>query len=65
MSRSYKSSSSGSGGMGLLGVLQVIFIVLKLCKVLTWSWWQVFIPTWINLGIIVIALIFIAWLKKK
>lgn len=59
------NNNSSGGGMGLLGVLQVVFIVLKLCKVITWSWWIVFTPLWINLGIVVIVLIFIAWLKKR
>lgn len=58
------SNNSSSGGMGFLGVLQIVFIVLKLCKVITWSWWAVLIPLWIELAVIVGVLIFIAWLKK-
>lgn len=46
-----------SSGMSLLGVLQIIFIVLKCVGVIDWSWWAVFIPTWINIGIIAIALV--------
>ena len=46
------SSKSSSGGTSILSVLQIIFIVLKLLKVITWSWWTVFIPTWIGLGIV-------------
>ena len=46
-----------SGGMGILGVLQMIFIVLKCLGLIDWSWAVVFIPTWINLGIIVLAVI--------
>lgn len=45
------SSKSSSGGTSILTVLQIIFIVLKLLKVITWSWWKVFIPTWIALGL--------------
>ena len=44
-------SNSASGGTSILSVLQIIFIVLKLLKVITWSWWTVFIPTWIGLGL--------------
>ena len=58
------SNNSSSGGMGFLGVLQIVFIVLKLCKVITWSWWAVLMPLWIELVVIVGVLIFIAWLKK-
>ena len=39
------SGGSSSSGIGILGVLQIIFIVLKLCGVIDWSWWLVFIPT--------------------
>lgn len=43
--KGYRISSGSSGGIGILGVLQIIFIVLKLCGVIDWSWWLVFIPT--------------------
>ena len=48
-----KNKNSSGGGMGLLGVLQVIFIVLKLVGVISWSWWVVLIPTWIDLTLII------------
>ena len=60
--KSYYSSnnnSSASGGMGLLGVLQVIFIVLKCLNLINWTWAQVFIPTFIGLGLFFIVLIII------
>jgi len=37
--------------------LQIVFIVLKLCKLITWSWWWVMSPTWISIGIVVIILL--------
>ena len=39
-------------------LLTVLFIALKLCKVITWSWWWVLSPLWISaiIAIIVIAL---------
>lgn len=52
------SSNSGSNeGTSILTVLLIIFIVLKLCKVITWSWWLVFTPLWIELGVTAIVLI--------
>lgn len=57
------SKSSSSGGTSILTVLQIIFIVLKLLKVITWSWWTVFIPTWIGLGIFALCFIVIFILK--
>jgi len=51
-----KNTSSSSGGLGIGGVLQIIFIVLKLLNLIEWSWWTVFLPTFISLGITIIAL---------
>ena len=47
-----KNTKTTTTGISLLGVLQIIFIVLKLCGLVDWSWWKVFIPMWIGLGII-------------
>ena len=42
-------------GMGLT----LIFIVLKLCKVITWSWWWVLSPIWISWGLTLVLFLFI------
>lgn len=60
-----KDNQSISGGMSFWSVLQLIFIVLKLCNVITWSWWVVFTPLWISLGIGLVVAIFFLWLRKK
>ena len=44
-------------GISFLSVLQVVFIAFKIAKVIDWSWWVVFLPLWIDLGIGLIALI--------
>ena len=49
-----------NGGIGFFGLLQVVFIALKVAKVIDWSWWWVFLPTWINLGILILCIIVIA-----
>ena len=61
------SSKISSGGTSILSVLQIIFIVLKLLKVITWSWWIVFIPTWIGLGLygIIFIVLFVIKLYYK
>ena len=46
-------------GMGFTSVLTVIFIVLKLCKVITWSWWWVLSPIWISWGLVFILFLFV------
>lgn len=49
-----------SGGIGVPGLLGIVFIVLKLCGVISWSWWWVLAPFWIPFvlffGVLIIAL---------
>lgn len=52
-----KTKVSVSGGVSFTGLLQIVFIVLKICGVITWSWWLVLLPTLIEVGIAIIALI--------
>lgn len=51
-----KVTVKSNGGIGLCGLLTVAFVVLKLCKVITWSWWWVLAPTWIPIGIALLIL---------
>ena len=39
------------GGIGLGTIVFAIFLVLKLCGVITWSWWWVFAPLWIPIAL--------------
>ena len=52
-----KTSMAAKGGMSFLEVLLLVFIILKLCKVITWSWWWVLSPIWIPIGLWLILLI--------
>jgi len=36
---------------GFSTLLFLIFLTLKLCDIIQWSWWWVFSPFWIPLGI--------------
>lgn len=54
-----KTKVSVSGGVSFTGLLQIVFIVLKICGVITWSWWLVLLPTLISVGIFVLALLFV------
>ena len=38
-------------------ILLIFFLVLKITNVINWSWWLVFIPIFIELGIIIITLL--------
>ena len=46
-----------NSGVSALSVIQIILIVLKLFDLINLTWVQVFIPTFISFGIIVIALL--------
>lgn len=43
--------------MGVIEVLQLIFVVLKLCGVIDWSWWAVFIPLFVDIALYTIVII--------
>ena len=40
-------TTTSSGGVSICTVLFLIFLILKLCGVITWSWWWVTAPLWI------------------
>ena len=56
--------NSSSKGMGIIGVLQIIFIVLKLIGVISWSWWLVLIPLWIDIACFIIGIIIVLVSKR-
>ncbi|KAA0957715.1 transmembrane Fragile-X-F protein [Planococcus sp. ANT_H30] len=45
--------------MGFLEVLTIIFVVLQLTGVIAWSWWLVFLPLIIAVGIYVVWLLIV------
>lgn len=53
-------SVDNTSGIGVLGLLGIIFITLKLCNIITWSWWWVTLPFWGGLALILIILIIIS-----
>lgn len=61
------NNSSNSGGIGFWGLLTIVFIVLKLCGVITWSWWWVLSPLWIStiLAVIIIAIFVVVHLHEE
>lgn len=48
-----------SSNITIVTLIQVAFIILKLCNVINWSWWLVFLPTLIELGIVIFMLVII------
>ena len=64
--RNDNNNNASSGGIGFVGLLTVAFIVLKLCDVISWSWWWVLSPLWISAIITIIILIgVIIWVAKS
>lgn len=49
------SSGQARGGIGFVGALTIAFIILKLCDVITWSWWWVLAPLWIATVLVVLT----------
>lgn len=43
--------------IGFSGLLTISFIILKLLGKITWSWWWVLSPLWIQIILIVIILL--------
>ena len=68
---SMADNTSNSSGIGFVGLLTVAFIVLKLCGIISWSWWWVLSPLWISATVVfsviiiaaIIAELFIFWRK--
>ena len=46
MDKSQYSVGSGvsGGSFSIASILTIVFVVLKLCGVITWSWWWVLSP---------------------
>lgn len=63
---SNESNSYGSG-IGFPGLMFLIFMTLKLCNIITWSWWWVTAPLWITfiIFIIISVIVFIVAVKNS
>lgn len=42
-------------GGGFSGLLFIAFLILKLCNVITWSWWWVTAPLWMPVAFILVV----------
>lgn len=52
-----QTSITVNGGISTLGLLGVAFVILKLCGIITWSWWLVTLPFWGGIALVLIILI--------
>lgn len=53
------NNAGAASGIGFLDALLLIFIVLKLIGIITWSWWVVLIPLWIEIILVIVFIIII------
>ena len=44
-------------GVSVVTVVQIVLVILKLLKLIEWSWWIVFAPTLVSVGIYLIIII--------
>ena len=53
-----------SVGVTFCELLTLVFIVLKLCGVVSWSWWLVLCPLWIGalVALVIAVVILIIWI---
>lgn len=49
----------------MLSMLTVLFVGLKLCEVIAWSWWLVFLPTIVEVSIVFTLAILAAIVSKN
>lgn len=47
----------GSKGLGILSILTIIFVIAKITGFLNWSWWLVFTPLLVSIGLTVLIVV--------
>lgn len=60
-----------SVNIGFGGILFFVFLILKLCRIITWSWWWITAPLWgppvfwVLVYVVVVFLMLAAKLMRK
>lgn len=60
-----KQENNNKNGIGFIGLLQIAFIVLKLCGIINWSWWIVFLPIIGSVALFIVLVGVFVWLEKR
>ena len=55
------NSSTTYSGVTFSGALFLVFLVSKLTGVISWSWWWVTSPLWINALIVLLIIVIWVW----
>lgn len=53
-------SSTKSSGVSFFTLLGLLLIGLKLGKVIAWPWWQVLLPLWGPLALVIVIIVIVA-----
>lgn len=57
MDKKNEVTASVTGGVSVLGLFGVAFVILKLMGIIKWAWIWVLCPFWIELAILLAALV--------
>lgn len=60
-----ENNSSRRSGCSFLMTLQALFVAFKVAGFLDWNWWQVLIPGFIDLGLVILLVILSAGGSSK
>ena len=52
-----KNTTTVNCGISFSGLLFIAFLVLRLCNVISWSWWWITAPLWIPLALVVVIFV--------
>lgn len=59
------NSKSSSSTLSFCGALTIVFVVLKLLGKITWSWWWVLSPIWIDFAIALVLIVVMAIIEVR
>ena len=53
------------GGIGFIGLLTIVFITLRLCGVISWSWFWVLSPMIIFTAVVILIYVFVCVMAAR
>lgn len=59
MSKDTAATNGGIGFIGIAFITGIVFVILKLCGVITWSWFYVILPFIIGVSMVGLGILFI------
>lgn len=59
------NSNISIGGVSFSGLLTILFVGLKLVHVISWSWWWVLSPLWIEAALLIIVICVVMFFQER